>query len=191
MVRVSINKKPVDADPHTSLDYLELLALLNMDGVATLDGATDRYFDSPGEGRGDLSPTIESEEDSYDEDGEGDVVAPVTRRKGAAKVAQRFRDGLALASWRAAVYSEDYPFDVTYDGTALQLKNSLSEKARLYLFLLLAANLPFVSPSSRTVLTDLFEEVALASLASLMPAGAEVHAFGKASTTHWDLFRTI
>lgn len=181
MLRVSINKKPVDGDTHTYLDYMELLALVNMDGSSTIDAAVDRYFDSPGGGRGDCQ--VEDVDGDADEDG-GEILAPVLRRAGAARVRSRFSDAMSLATWRSVVYLEDYPFEVSFSGAGLKLKENLSDKHKIYLFVLVAANLPFVN-SGRNTVTDYFEKVSRAALVNLMPAGSEVHIFGKANASRY------
>ena len=180
MPRVVINKKPVDSDTHTYLDYVEILALLNMDGSATIDSAVDRYFDSPGDGRGDP----QQHESLGEEDSEGEVVAPVERRVRSARVQARFSDAMALASWRMIVYGADYPFEIAFAGAGLQLRRELSDRHLLYLFILVAANLPFVAAGRKQV-TDTFEAVSHAALFSLMPKGSEAHVFGQASATRY------
>ncbi|MEA5126452.1 hypothetical protein [Xanthomonas floridensis] len=182
---ISINKKPIDSDTHTCLDFMELLCLVNMDGVSTVDTAIDRFFDSPGAGRGD--DDVEEAEDMDEEASDRDEGrAPVVNRRRAlvTRLRRRFSDAISLASWRNSEYGDSYPFTLDASNSMLSLKAELRELNYVYLFLLISANLAFVKERANDI-TNEFERMSMVAFSSVMPAGSQVHIFGKANASRY------
>ncbi len=173
MASIVINKLPSDSDTHTWTDYVELLALVNMDNVCTADSAADRI--------GDISRD-DDEADGIDAGEYDEMREPIAndRKRSSARCHARIRDAFALAQWRASAYAEAYPFLVDAERRSLTLAENLSPMQSLYVFLLLAANLRFFT-GRYSDLTDRFEEVAECVMRDVLPARTEVHVFGKAT----------
>jgi len=79
--------------------------------------------------------------------------------------------------WRLEAFSDFYPFEK--DENSIRLQSSLSTEKRVYLFLLLSANLPFVSQSLRNDYTNHFETLSLMSLKELLGPRAKSYQFAR------------
>lgn len=86
-------------------------------------------------------------------------------------------------SWRQLAFGADYPFVLADGGHTFQAPEELTERQRLYTFLLLCSGLPY-TPQPYTPLTDAFERVALAAFKSAWPTSGKVRAFGKNETEY-------
>lgn len=83
---------------------------------------------------------------------------------------------------RSKIYSSSYPF--VYDknlGIKLKEKNSLTEKQKVYLFLLIASSLSFFN-KIKSELTSDFEKLSEHILKAYLPNNANVYGFGSNST---------
>ena len=85
--------------------------------------------------------------------------------------------------WRQLAFGVDYPFTVAADGRTFQAPEQLSERQKIYAFLLLCSGLPY-TPAPYNPLTDAFERIALVALKSAWPPGATTRAFGKNETEY-------
>lgn len=179
MAKLALNKAPLDGDTHTWADYVELLALLNMDGVCTADAAVDRILDADA-----IDEDVVDDEEEVDSgvQSPGDGRSKRVQQRG--RVGARVFDAFELIAWRANTYGDAYSFGVAGDKRSVTLRAHLSPANYLYIFLLLAANLRFVA-SGRSQLTDKFEEVALRVMKEVLPRGADVHVFGKATAQRY------
>lgn len=176
MVTIRLSGIPRDNDTHTWADYLELVALVNSDGVCTSEFALDRLMDSPEQEQGEV------EADTGDEDdGEGQLLVSSSRQdaRRRARFSQRIDDAISLCRWRSSGYSDTYPFEVDLSLSEVRLKQKLSDANYSYLFLLMCGNLPFVC-RDRSSLTDAFERYCHQVFECVLPVGSEVHVFGKA-----------
>lgn len=176
MAALSINKTPSDSDTHTWADYIELLALVNLDNVCTVDSAIDRIEDIDGE-------FDETDLVDVDEAGGGEGIEPVSgsRKRINARNNTAVLDAFALILWRASAYGDCYPFSVDQDRRSITLVEDFSSAQYLYIFLLVAANLRFVS-SGLSELTNNFEEFSRCVMRDVLPPKAEIHLFGKATS---------
>lgn len=84
--------------------------------------------------------------------------------------------GLLYLRWKT--YDEKYPFDFDESERFISLKTMLSNTHKLYIQLLLSANLPFFS-EIQTVLTTDFENVSYYSLKSYLSKTDNIKKFGK------------
>lgn len=185
MTAISINKRPSDSDTHTWADYVELLALVNLDGTCTVDSAIDRVEDIGGESDETNSNDV-SEADEGEGEGEGEGVEPVSgsRKRFNARNNTAVLDAFALILWRASAYGDFYPFIVDQNRRSITLVKEFSSPQYLYVFLLIAANLRFVS-DGLSELTNNFEEVSRCVMRDVLPPRAEVHLFGKATAAKY------
>lgn len=92
--------------------------------------------------------------------------------------ARPLSDAFAHMTWRAAAFEAYYPFAVANNQQSIISPDDLTAAQRVYVFLLLCANLPFLGPPYNP-LTDAFERLAHIALKRVSPATAEVRTFGK------------
>lgn len=177
MISVRIDGKPRDNDVHTWADYLELLALVNLDRVCGHEFVLDRLCDSPEDGLSDVDDEDQEARDAQES------VSDVQRRT-REKVSLRLNDAYALCFWRQCAYGSEYPYEVDLNGHEVRLKKELEDGHFSYLFLLLCGNQPFIKKENKQ-LTDGFEKFCAHVFSNVMPHGAEVHVYGKASGTRY------
>lgn len=96
--------------------------------------------------------------------------------------------------WRQLSFGADYPFTLADGGRTFSAPENLSDRQRMYAFLLLCSGLPYTSRPYNP-LTDAFERVALIALKSAWPANGVVRAFGKNETEYkgskWQRLNTL
>ena len=91
----------------------------------------------------------------------------------------RFISIFSICRDRQNLYSNDeYPFIII--GNTIKLKTILSDKQKLYIFLLLCTNLNYFKSFQHELTTD-FELLSQYVLASFLPTKAVVKSFGKKS----------
>jgi hypothetical protein len=96
--------------------------------------------------------------------------------------ARECRDWFLNIQYRMGAFGDSYPFMLSPRTDSILLRDNLDIKQKLYIFFLLAANLPYASNSQRFKLASNFECLCYRALQMLMPTHAEVHQFGKSST---------
>lgn len=92
-------------------------------------------------------------------------------------------DCFAQVRWRASAYGTQYPFVLDAHGNALSAPEDLSDAHKLYVFLLLCANLPFFEGGTGG-LTSAFERVAMLAFRAVWPANGVARAFGVSETVY-------
>lgn len=148
-------KYPKDSKIYLYADYFELVSLFNKDSIITPAEMLDRLTDE-----GILKQT-ESSEDQAEQNDEDEAFV---------------REVFILLAQRAISFDNDYPFNIQKE--KLTLKNNLSDKQKLYIFLLLSSNLNLFKPF-QSDLTSEFELVSKEALKSYLPNFAQVKNFGK------------
>jgi len=150
---------------HISCDYIELLALVNNSDIFSIEDIRDRFFED-----GEIHvPENESDENL------GSMVAE-TDEKWTSQILGWFNTLII----RQNLYSDFYPFIINTD--TIQLKEELTNKHKLYLFLLLNSNLKYIKETSN--LTADFEELSLIAFTKYLPSSAKVYRFGKSMTAN-------
>lgn len=181
-------EKPPSAakrDGHAWADWIELRCLIDADGLVT-PGQVASWLREDPQDAGDPEPEgSESEvttqvqdadfvpDDVEDGDREAErILAPVRVDNRAANAYDYF----AVMRSRSADLGADYPFAI--DGQGLRCTVDPDRAThRLYVFLLLAAQLRVLAERRRKYLTTTFERVMVPALTALMP-GASVQLFG-------------
>lgn len=161
---IKLDKLP-DQPKHDAfawVDYLELLCLFNPDREITRADAIDRIRERKDLGEG-VDEGQDDEEKSKAELNDDD--------------ARRIDDLFRHLQYRAGAFKSFYPFSLSEDGDVLRTESALTEKHKLYIFLLLASNTRYFI-SHMNVLTGSFEMISCEVLKKMMPAHAEVHVFG-------------
>lgn len=148
-------KYPTDSKIYLYADYFELVSLFNKGSIITTSEMLDRLTDE-----GILKQAKNSEDQAEQNDKEEAFV----------------REVFMLLTQRAVSFDNDYPFDIQNED--LTLKENLSGKQKLYLFLLLSSNLNLFN-SFQSNLTSEFEFVSQEALKNYLPNFAQVKSFGK------------
>jgi len=99
-------------------------------------------------------------------------------------------------TWRIGAFGEHYPFYMDIHSRVLFGNEKLMEHQKIYAFLLLCANLPFICDRrERNELADAFERVSMQALRRLWPAKATVRKFGRSQTEYvgskWERFNAL
>ncbi|HGN0631514.1 hypothetical protein [Pseudomonas aeruginosa] len=94
-------------------------------------------------------------------------------------------------AWRVEAFGGSYPFSLDAGRRTISAPEVLPEEHKLYVLILLCANLPFIDRGYMDgSLPDAFERVSLITLRSIFPVAAQVKAFGKKETEYkgakWD-----
>lgn len=150
-------KYPQDSKIYLYADYFELVSLFNKDTIITPAEMLDRLTD---EG---ILRQIESSEYQAEQNDKEEAFV---------------REVFILLSQRATSFKNDYPFNIQSE--KLSLKHNLSNKQKLYVFLLLSSNLNLFRLFQSDLTTE-FEIVSKEALRNYLPNFAQVKNFGKKS----------
>lgn len=192
--RFDIPKGFPQFDVHHWADWVELCCVENLDGSVTRKDAERRVQLARSLQADKLEDARSSEEmvgDALEPDPEGGDI--LERDAISEKVAVWFEH---LAA-RAEFFGNAYPFTVSEERERLDMSAHLSDPQRLYICLLMMANLHYFS-EIEAVLTSDFEQVCREALRHFLPAAAEVHVFGKGKAASlrysgkvWERLRTL
>jgi hypothetical protein len=150
-------KYPEDSKIYLYADYFELVALFNNGTIITVSEMLDRLKD---EGIIKQTEDIENQAKINDDD---EVFV---------------RNVFLLLSQRSASFNDDYPFQIISE--KLTLKANLTEKQKIYIFLLLASNLNLFKDFQADITSE-FEKISQEALKNYLPNFAIVKSFGKNS----------
>lgn len=159
-VNIKLSGKPAEHLIHIYADYVEIVSLFsNQNYVSTAD-VLDRFRD---EG------IIMQQKNDEEQAGEND------------KNEKWINSIFQILNEREYLFSTDYPFEIL-GNNKIKLKDQaqLTDKNRLYIFLLLASSLN-VFDLFESELTSEFELVCFHTLAKYLPSHATVKSFGKNS----------
>lgn len=88
-------------------------------------------------------------------------------------------------AWRVSAFDQFYPFSLDDGRRILSAPEELTDNQRLYVLLLLCANLPFImSRRDYPALTNAFERISLLALKATWNVRASVKSFGKNETEY-------
>lgn len=169
---LSLTKLPDSSELHIWADYVELRCLIHPD--LTVSKADVQSYVRK---RVDLRKGLEDfaddgVEDDDPEDELGDAPADIRR-------AARAEDLFKHLEYRATVFGNFYPFTLPRSGNTLSRRTRLTQRHKLYLFFLLAANTgQIIDRRHRNKFTRSFEVVSVEALREYLPPGSEVHLFG-------------
>jgi hypothetical protein len=163
-------------------DYVELRCLLHPDKTFSRSTLVETE-EEMGELLGGVNLDDAEEEDddasdtSDEEFGQPEIQDKLTRK--AADIFSHLRV-------RAGLFDQVlYPFEVDAQYQSISLKDDLTPWHHVYIQLLLSSALRYVPKTRRQALTDKFEAISHEIFKKLMPAGWEVHQFGKNSTMRY------
>jgi len=95
---------------------------------------------------------------------------------------RRLADWFSHLQYRSRIFGDFYPYTISEDGDVISLRESVSDKHKLYVFFLLSSNLRYVRKYTNH-LTKCFETVSQQALKRCLPPFAEVHVFGTSGGT--------
>ena len=173
---LNMNKLPKSPkfDTHVWVDFVELLCLVNLDRNATKGDVLDRVRTLSG----DLPEGVDPDADETPDDGLLDSVAPAEINDRWSGYADEWFQHLF---YRSKAFHDAYPFTLVDTADVLQLKDNLTVSQKLYLFLLLCANLRYCMEFEPD-LTAAFEQLSKEAMKSYFSEKAEVHIFGTSET---------
>jgi len=165
---VRINDVPDKRDVYVWADFVELLCITRQDGLVSQSDLLGRLRESR-----DILQTTDPGVTGADS--EGSISGPWATRL-LAKDELLVGDIFKHLSYREATLSSRYPFELRSSRTSIQMRRTV-RRHDIYLFLLLAANLPFVARRWYSPITRGFERIVAAGLQRWLPS-ADVHIFG-------------
>lgn len=152
-----IDNIPRDSKIYLYADYFELVSLFNRGVYITVGDMLDRFND---EG---LIRQTRNSEDQAEQNDEDEIF---------------IKEVFMLLYQRSISFENDYPYIFSED--RIILKEDLTIKQKIYVFLLLSSNLNLFSDFESDLTTE-FEKICLFALKNYLPAYAIVKAFGKNS----------
>lgn len=164
-------------DSHVWVDFVELLCLVNPDRSTNKGDVLDRIRTVENDLPKDMHP-------SNDEDVENDEVSddfsPAQINDRWSKLGSEWFQHLL---YRSRAFTDTYPFTLASTADVLQLKENLTAGNKLYIFLLLCANLRYCMPS-KPALTTTFEQLSSEAMKSFFSDMADVHVFGTSESSN-------
>lgn len=176
----NLARVPRERFTHHLADYVELLCLAHIDGEFSPEDLVERW-----KGQDDLG----AEPPEVDPDEEEPIGAPVIEPGARKPVIDDRRHSVALdvfshLGYRAAAFKDDYPFELKSGYLKmLRRRTHLTDRHKLYVFLLLGSLLRYVPRRRHSSITTPFERLVAEVLSVWLPDAAEVHLFGTAAKT--------
>lgn len=167
-------------------DYVEIRCFVHPDGLFSRSSLSETTEEME-EVVGDIDLEVPDEELEDDEEeahgDEGfDDSPPEKQDRRSRKAAEVF----SHIRVRSHLFGEElYPFIIDDESKSISLKEELTEWHHAYIQLLISSALRYVPHTRRQEVTDKFEVVSHEIFKQLMPAGWEVHQFGKNSSTRY------
>ena len=113
-------------------DFIELKCLANKDGFYSVADFID-----------DAKPRAEDLGEGDHEDIEGDIEGNVSKAEKNDKWETLDKEALQIISFRVKTFEDFYPFKITDNLLAVELKEEIEKKHKEYIFLLLSSNLQY------------------------------------------------
>ncbi len=159
-VNIKLSGKPAEHLTHIYADYVEIVSLFSNQNYVSTSDILDRFRDE-----GIITKKKKDDEQASEND----------------KNEQWINTIFQIVNEREYLYTADYPFDILGNNKIkLKSQDQLTDKNRLYIFLLLASSLN-VFGLFESELTSEFELVCYHALAKYLPSHATVKSFGKNS----------
>ena len=121
-------------DAHHWEDWVELCCIANLDGEADVTGISDRLREDR-----DTRKEGDTEENGKVDDSSGEV----DRAEEQDRHYQRVKEWFISLANRAQMLGDDYPFELNAENSKLKLRGTLTPAHRLYVALLMMANLHY------------------------------------------------
>jgi hypothetical protein len=171
-------------DAHHWEDWVELCCIASLDGEADVAGIAERLRqerDTRGKSEPPENDAPDGEETNGDELEVGESEGLLAQAAWATEPDKRtlqVKDWFLSLASRARLLGDNYPFVVSADNAKLNLRANSTDAHRLYIALLMMANLHYFQ-GMQADLTSSFESIGASVFSWLLPAHATVHRFGK------------
>lgn len=163
-ITVNLDKIPQSEKEHLRADYIELLCLVDPDRQISVGGAADHF-----RGEKDLNIDLEDFDPSLSSAQASDIWV------------KKSRDYFQHIGYRIAAFREFYPFYFSENKRILHRHETITDKQKLYIFMLVCSCLRHFDKTKWPLLTGSFEYLSYAAIKAYLPIQAEVHVFGKNS----------
>ena len=180
---VGLDRLPEGSHPHIWADWTELLCLTSADLSVSRGELEDRIAE-----REEIEGEID--EDAWRGAEDTDPVLP-SATPGDRRL-RHVNDILGQIRSRQIRFGADYPFELSETGATISVR-TLTNRRRLYVFLLLAASQRYIARRRQSALRLAFERTAAEAIRGLLPSAAEIHLFGSSAspgTRYRGLLRT-
>lgn len=162
----NLDSLPKDSDAYIWADYIEMLCLVNADGIVTRSDILDRVRE-----RSDLGEIAELEERITKE--AEDVPAEIDDRWTLQAI-----EWFEHLQYRSFAFGEDYPYLLENSNTTIRRRPTLTVQQKFYVILLLASNLRHLDRKTSLIFTGTFEVISKNALRRFLPEDAQVYIFG-------------
>jgi len=151
-------------------DFIELKCLANKDGFYSVADFID-----------DAKPRSEDLREGDYEETEKEIEKKISKAEKNDKWEILAKEALKIISFRVKTFEEFYPFTITDNLLAIELKDEIKEKHKEYIFLLLCSNLQY-SIKFKKELTSSFENFSKDVIKKFLPKKAIIKVFGSSNT---------
>ncbi|MCE5207204.1 MAG: hypothetical protein LLG42_02720 [Chloroflexi bacterium] len=158
----TLETPPGQKNIYTWADYIELLALQNLDKEISRADVINRFQER--KDLGEIDPNIISDANLIGTQDD--------------KLTRFIDDCFRNLEYRIGAFGDNYPFTLIEKGKVLRRNENLSNLSKLYIFLLLAANLRYIDKKNGNCITTMFEIVSLEALKNYFPKVASTILFG-------------
>ncbi len=177
---INLENPPVSTNEYLSSDYIELLCLTSVDGILSKEQVAARIFkldDIDADAEALEEEAIQEEDELLHVDNEADYL-PEPKHRLSERKAMQADDWFSQLEFRAGVYGDFYPFNLSNDKDSLSRTEEISLKNKLYIYLLLASNLRYFPKREQTRLANYFEIASVEALKQYLSPVSEVYLFG-------------
>jgi hypothetical protein len=157
-------------DVHHWADWTELCCLENLDSAVSRKDMEKRLREAGEENKAEVIDPEDPSGLSIDPEDE-DIIYDDA-------VTDRVASWFQHLAGRAEQFGNSYPFELSGANSEIILQPHLNDSQRLYLLLLVMANLHYFGTLTSDLTAD-FERLSTKALRNLLPSGAQVHIFGK------------
>jgi hypothetical protein len=188
--------RPTASDLYYWCDYIELKCLVDPDHkysrgrvLELLDDSAQLYGDvTDADNNAQAKDEVilgGDDEEELDEEAFLPIGGLVSSTPPSLQKESRVAGWFANFEYRAAIFGDNYPFELSADSQELSLRDITPKGRQLYLQLLLSSSLRLIPATRWDELTEPFEEISEQIFAKLMPSGWKVHRFGAKGATRY------
>ena len=167
----NLHKLPRSQESHLWADYVELLCLANLDGEASQADVLDRVRAG--------QDLVRERADPRDGGGPAASAEEMAHAEFSDKEVEKVKDWFRHLEYRQRAFEGFYPFTLSEDGHTLLRLAPMTQRRKLYVFLLVASNLRCIKKGYWNKITAAFEYASRDALRSYLPDGAKTYVFGK------------
>lgn len=169
---------PKVTDINAWADFVEIRCLMHPDGFYTLDALIDEALDAQEAGEElELDSPSTADAGLLPNDEYEDTPSNLEETRKRERLESKLRQAFTRIEARVLHFGGSYPFHLI-EGRILQKHSPLNASHRLYISLLLSANLRLATPSVISRVGNMFERLCGPFFQMLIPPNSECHHFG-------------